>query len=282
MPYKTVTSEGFQDLWQSLGRSIPALPQLPSRTTISVNCLNDIYNCFKQKLIEKLAAAPEHATIAVDLWTDSHRRTCYITYTYHYMNDQWQINTAVLETSVFERPHTAKRLEEHFKQTIASYDLSKKKITLVTDGESALQKASRDLKLRRQHCICHSIHLLLCTDLLGHTTTKCISTLLSKLREINYKLIYKHDELKKYDAEDKHQKLLAAIEEFAEIEEILDEEERFYGLAAGDEIVFDLDEDVTFPDIAFNSKFSGLSKMNLTRWNSIPKMTRSHLKNEGK
>lgn len=172
MPYKTVASEGFQDFWQSLAQNIPGIPSLLSRTTISVNDLNDIYNCFKEKLIAKLKVAPEHATVTVDLWTDGHRRTSYITYTYHYMNEEWQI----INTSVLEHPHTAKRLEEHFKQTMANYNLSTKKITLVTDEQSGIKKASKDLKFRRQHCICHSIHLLLCTDLLENSTTKSINT----------------------------------------------------------------------------------------------------------
>lgn len=136
--------------------------------------------------------------------------------------------------------------------------------------------------MRRQHCICHCVHLLLCTDLLSHPTTKGIESLLQKLRNINHRLIFRHSELKQYDAENRQQKLLAAINEFVEIEEILDQEKRFYGVPEEDSPVIDLEENVTLQSIEFNSRFSGLARMNLTRWNSIPKMDRSHLKYQGK
>lgn len=59
LPYNTVNSEGFEDFWQSMRATIcKELPSLPSRTTISVNALDDVY-----------------------------------------MSDQWEIKTAVLETS---------------------------------------------------------------------------------------------------------------------------------------------------------------------------------------
>lgn len=213
------------------------------------------------------------------MWTDGHRRSSYVTYTYHFMNDQWKINTAGLETSAFEHPHTGVRIHENYKRLLSEFGLRTKKITLVTDGDSAMEKFGRESRILRQHCICHCVHLLLCTDLMNDSKTGGISTLLQKIRNINHALIFRHAELKQYDMESQQQKLLAAIEEIVEIEEILNQESRFYNSEENDNAnIIDLEQELTFANIVMDSKFSGLSKMNVTRWNSIPKMGRSHLK----
>lgn len=276
LPYDLVAKEGFKDFWESVKNSDHIMP---SRTTVSVSALDDVYACFKKKLIEQLAAAPPHGTITTDLWTDKFKRTAYVAYTYHYMSGTWNINTAVLATAQFEHPHTAKRLVENFTQIVNEFGITSKKLTIVSDGESAIKKASKDLKLRRLHCISHCIHLLLSVDLLKHESMTNIRALLNKLRKINKTLIYRHNELKKYDIEERQRKLFMAVDEFAKMEEILENEERFYNdVEIGDDYVVDMDEHLSLHDIHVSKKFSGLAKMNLTRWNSIPRMGRSHLK----
>lgn len=275
LPYQTVCRPGFKEFWE---QNDSGNKKLPSRTTISIKGLNDVYTCFKDRLIEKLAAAPDHGTMTSDMWTDKYKRTSYITYTYHYMSESWEMKSAVLEVAKFEHPHTGKRIVENFKSLLCEFKLAAKKMTVVTDGESAMEKACKDLKLHRLHCIAHRIHLLLCTDLLKHTNSKRLEPLFIKLRNIRTALIYRHEELKKYDDEEKQKQLFKAVVEFAEAEEILNQEHRFYDDI--NENVIDLEPD----DSLFGAlqSFSGISKMVLTRWNSIPKMGRSHLKYSGK
>lgn len=190
------------------------------------------------------------------------------------MSSAWQMISAVLKVAKFEHPHTGPRIQENFTQLLSEFELQDKNITVVTDGESAIAKACRDLKLHRLHCIAHSIHLLLCKDLLEHKISDCIQKLFRKLRKINKALIFRHEELKKYHDEEKQKKLFKAVAEFVQVEEILNQEQRYYGEAN------DLEPDDSL--FGATSSFSGLVKMILTRWNSIPNMGRSHLKYSGK
>lgn len=131
IPFSTVTKDGFMDFWHST-RQKPGI-SLPCRATVEISALDDLYDCFKPKFVKILAAAPEHGTITFDCWTDSAKRTAYVTYTYHYMCD-WTIKTAVLKTAMLAKPHTGERLKESYDKMIEEYHLNEKKITVVTDG----------------------------------------------------------------------------------------------------------------------------------------------------
>lgn len=50
MPFKVVENKGFRDLWTSLHFGIA----LPSRKTLSVAAIDDMYSCMKKQLVTKL------------------------------------------------------------------------------------------------------------------------------------------------------------------------------------------------------------------------------------
>lgn len=50
LPFKLVENKGFSDLWSSLNFDVP----LPSRQTVSVSALDDMYSCMKKELITRL------------------------------------------------------------------------------------------------------------------------------------------------------------------------------------------------------------------------------------
>lgn len=50
LPFKSIENRGFRDLWKSLNLDI----DLPSRQTVSVSALDDMYSCMKKELIALL------------------------------------------------------------------------------------------------------------------------------------------------------------------------------------------------------------------------------------
>lgn len=213
LPFGTVTKDGFKDFWESVNLT-PKLP-LPCRSTISISALDDLYDCFKTKFIEILAAAPEHGTITFDCWTDNAKRTAYVTYTYHYMLD-WSIQTAVLKTAMLAKPHTAERLQENFEETIREYSLSNKKISVVTDGGSNIVKACRNMNISRSGCIAHILHNVISRDLMRNTQAQALVDLMAHIRQIQRKMTYKYGELKAiHDAKRQHE-MWSLLEQFKE------------------------------------------------------------------
>lgn len=214
LPFGIVEKRGFRDFWNATkGDAL----ELPSRTTVAVGALDDTYICFKNRLIQVLSQAPRFGSMTLDFWTDNHKRISYVTYTYHYM-DEWTIKTFVLKTSAFAQSKSSDNIKQHFENTLEEFGLCGKKITVVSDGELSLVKACRLLKVMRTHCISHRIHLLITKDLFKHPTLKdFFEKFLSKLRSIHFKLIFKYQELKLYDNEEKQKKFHDAVHEAADL-----------------------------------------------------------------
>lgn len=214
LPFVIVEKRGFSDFWKETKGDVG---NLPSRKTIAGGALDETYICFKNRLIELLSHAPKFATMTLDFWTDKYKRISYITYTYHYMH-QWQINTFVLKTTAFGQSTTSENIKQHFEDTLEEFKLTEKNITVVTDGGSNMIKACRLLNLCRMGCIAHKIHLLIMKDLIRHPTMKLFFVqFLGKLRGIHYVLIFKYQELKLYDNEEKQKKFHDAVHDAADL-----------------------------------------------------------------
>lgn len=213
LSFSTVTKEGFIDFWSST-KHTPELI-LPCRGTIAISALDDLYDCFRKKIVEILSSSPDHGTITFDCWTDSAKRTAYVTYTYHYMHD-WTIRTAVLKTAMLAKPHTAERLKENFECVVRENELTGKNITVVTDGGANVVKACRLIIINRFGCIAHILHNVISKDLMKNVSVQVLIDLMGHIKQIQRKLIYKHAELKSIHDTEQQRKMWAALEEFRE------------------------------------------------------------------
>lgn len=212
LPLCTVEKKGFNDFFQYLNKT----QELPSRSTVSISALDDLYLCCKNKLIEKLSNSTQHATITFDGWSDRHKRISYFTYTYHFM-ENWKMKSVVLKTAHFPRPHTGERVKEDFEATLAEFNVLNKRLSVVTDGGSEMKKAAKLLKLYRFHCIGHILHLLIRVDLLQNDGMAPLRDLQDKLRKIHRKLIYKHEQLSEIENEATRKKIMNILEEHREM-----------------------------------------------------------------
>lgn len=212
LPLSTVEKSGFNGFWKYLN----GMHRLPSRSTVSISALDDLYLCCKNKLIERLTNSTSHATITFDGWSDRHKRISYFTYTYHYM-ESWKMKSVVLKTAMFAHPHTSQRIKEDFESTLAEFNVLNKKISVVTDGAASMIKASELLSVYRFYCIGHIVHLLVRIDLMQHKNMAGLRALRMKLRKIHRKLIYKHEELCTINDEATQLKILSLMEEHQEI-----------------------------------------------------------------
>lgn len=211
-PLSTVENSGFKAFWTFVNTPY----ELPSRSTIAIGAIDDLYVCCKDKLIERLTNSPSHATITFDGWTDNHKRISYVTYTYHY-TENWRMKTAVLKTASFPHPHTSERIKEDYEETLAEFNVLNKNLTVVTDGASSMKKASELLQVYRFYCLGHIMHLLITKDLLKHKDMQPLRDLNLKMRKIHKKLMYKHEELRELNDESIQNKILGIIEEHKEI-----------------------------------------------------------------
>lgn len=182
-PFSQVEKEGFGQFWNTYN----SVYKLPCRATLEIGCLDDLYACCMKKMIDFLAKTPDHASITFDCWSDNAKQRSFIGYTYHFLNKDWEIKTAVLKITALQRPHTGERIRDNFQETLREFGIAHKRISVVTDGGSNVIKCAELLQIKRAGCVTHAIHLLITTDLLKHTSMEGIRQLLAKLRAIQKK-----------------------------------------------------------------------------------------------
>lgn len=208
----TVERKGFVDFWKYLQNTF----ELPSRSTVSIGAIDDLYICCKNKLIGRLTNSGQHATVTFDGWSDSHKHISYVTYTYHFI-ENWALKSVVLKTGSFSHPHTSKRIKEDFIDTMAEFNILDKRISIVTDGAKSMIRAAELLSVFRFGCVGHIIHLLFRADLLKHESMQPLRDLKVKLSQIHRKLMYKHEQLAELHSETIQDKILVLMEEFKEM-----------------------------------------------------------------
>lgn len=259
LPFSTVCAEGFNYFWKKFNSKKHL--SLPSRTTIACQALNDAYDVLKRQLIHFLDKSPGNGVITFDSWTDSHKRVGYITFTYHFINDEWKMQSTVLKTTHFEHPHTANNIRNHISQLFDEYHLQDKNIIFVTDGGSNVKAACVPLKKKRLSCVAHQLNRLIQHDLMEKNKVRIepIITLIEKLRKIQRALVYKYEQLKNIYERDKHEQIFLMLEQFEMIEEEWVCNEKFI-----DGIDFDV------------GSFNGLKSFSTVRWGCIYILVKFH------
>lgn len=289
LPYSCVENIGFKDFWKSL--PLHTKLELPTRQTVSISALDDMYGCLKTELIEHLKNIrgnfnianacivslsnalillfffilyhTDYVTLSFDSWTDNHKHISYNTYILHYVTQNGKLQSRVLKTSQFEHPHTGERIRDDVLLLIQEYGLESKKIVCVTDGAANMAKAIRLLHFKHIICIAHSTNNLI-KDTLKHPDVEKIGKLLEKIRKAQRHLLYRYEELKKMHDKDNQNRLFLLLNEFHEMEQIYDAEIQFGS------------------EIAENNDFSGLKSVSNVRWNCVYLLAKGFLEHSSK
>lgn len=271
IPFSIVSNNGFQDFWKSVN-SDKCLSKLPTTATIRCEALNDVYKCIKEKVIRVLNDSPDNANMTFDAWTDNHKKLSYITYTYHFVDKEWNIRSTVLKTSYFPHPHKATDLVKNFKEMKKEFGIESKRITAVTDGGSNIIKCTELLGIERMGCVGHSCNRLIQHDLLqcGDIEIKKLKDVIIKIKKLQRALTYKFEELKRIHETDQHSQILFMIEELCELDQICEADDR-YG-----EYVDPLDE------AAAGASFGGLKSRSSVRWCCTEKIAKCYLENQSR
>lgn len=216
LPFATVVNDGFTDFWHGLKTNL-TLPK--SRSSVSGTHLSNVFNCFKRQLLRVLTGMlilkfisffiynvlmtfsehsdiPNDIIIALDAWTDSYKRRSYITYVLHYIDKNWNMQTHVLKTTIFENRHTSDNIKEHLNATLVEFGLNEKRIVYVTDGGSNVVAACRGIFY--QPCIAHKIHRLIMHNLLKNDEMEELVELLNKMKKTQRKIIFEQEKLRKH------------------------------------------------------------------------------------
>ena len=156
----TVENSGFRQIL----KTFDAKYQLPSRKYFSETAIPRLYSSVREKVMEELSRV-EYFSGTTDLWSSVGLKP-YISYTIHYIDDQWQLQSKCLQTHFLPEDHTSGVLVDSLTTTFELWMLTaEKQVCLTTDSGSNVVKAARDLKWPCLSCFGHNLHLAITKSL---------------------------------------------------------------------------------------------------------------------
>ena len=94
-----------------------------------------------------------------DLWSSVGMRP-YMSYTVHYVSDDWKLENRCLQTHFLPEDHTGENLAEAMEATLAAWDLrASRQVCLTTDNAANLVNAAEQLQWCHLSCFSHNLHL---------------------------------------------------------------------------------------------------------------------------
>lgn len=207
-----------------------------------------------------------HAAMTFDSYTDNIHHRSYNTYTYHYIDDDWNLKSTVLKTSLMESAHTAQNICDDYQRVIKEHAIQDKKVIKVTDSAANMVCACTWIGGHRVPCIAHKTNLLVQKDMMQDESIKEIPALLAKIREGQSKLMYKFDELREIKDKENQNQMAMLLHELCEVNEIVDAESQYPNV---DDAIRDFDR----------NGFSGLKTLSNIRWGCVYKMATAYKNN---
>lgn len=197
LAFNTANKDGIHDFFLYAGL-IKKNENLPDRTTLADTALNDVYYGLMSYIMKFVQSLPNTLAISMDFWTDNVKRVSYINYWIHWIDRNFTMQKLCLGLKRFPHPHTGELIAVAYNKVMKDFKLDHKTFVSVTDSGANVTKATRILKLEREACLCHNLHLLVATDLIkDHPELQPIRDLTVKMKKIKKALIYKAEELKK-------------------------------------------------------------------------------------
>jgi hypothetical protein len=162
-----------------------------------------------------------------DGWSDKHNAMHYLGFRVQYIAEDWSGRVATI--SVKKCGQDAESICSHVKLELANFipNYADKTIFSTHDGASTMLKVSRLLKVAGfQHCVAHSINLLLMTDSLLKAGS--VTGIVRKCKDIVNALHYKSDTLE-LEVKDTNNELAASnlLEKISEVQLIADNDVMF-------------------------------------------------------
>ena len=115
----------------------------------------DVRNRIERELAEEAA----YYSATTDLWT-SGSNDPYITFTVHYIDMLWQIQSHCLCTAYLAEDYTGENIQEALLDILHEWNLDEKRlVTITTDSGANVKRACSLLKWERLSCFGHNLEL---------------------------------------------------------------------------------------------------------------------------
>ena len=154
LPIYTVEKPRFKQLLSSLDPRY----EVPSRSCFSMTALPTLNASTRDKEKQELSEV-QHFSATTDLWF-SIRMQPYISYTIHFIHDEWKLQNRCLQTHFLPDDHTGENLVEVMEATLEAWELNAaNQVCLTTDNGTNFNHAAELFGWTRLSCFGHNLHL---------------------------------------------------------------------------------------------------------------------------
>lgn len=172
-PFTTTESKEFRKLIHECEPKY----QMPSRATFSEHVIPSMYTITANRLKAELKDAGGTVAITCDAWT-SRATESYVTITAHYVDNDFNLCPAVLQTRAMHDRHTGVNTAEVL--TCAEAEWGVRVASLTTDNASNMKVAARTANMIHVGCYAHTLNLAA-----GKATdVNAVGTLLGKIKSV--------------------------------------------------------------------------------------------------
>ncbi|CAG9814146.1 unnamed protein product [Phaedon cochleariae] len=152
-PYNIVENDGFKHLIQTMQPGYV----LPSRKTLIEVIIPKMYDTTKLKIKSYIDSA-SYISFTTDAWTYVASKP-FILLTAHLINNDWAIQSAVLNCREMSEDHTAENVCDALKDLLQEWDIPEQKVVgFTTDSGANIVKAINLMKINRVSCFGHTIN----------------------------------------------------------------------------------------------------------------------------
>ena len=155
LPVYSVEKEGFANLLKQFDPQY----KLPSRKYFSKTAIPKLYDSTRESVLHNIKNLKFYSA-TTDMWS-SINGDPYMSYTIHYITEEWELQSTALGTLYFPEDHTGENLSDAIKETLQSWNLdSKNQVFLTTDnGSNILCAVKTILGWMHLPCFGHNLHL---------------------------------------------------------------------------------------------------------------------------
>ncbi|XP_057451882.1 zinc finger BED domain-containing protein RICESLEEPER 2-like [Lotus japonicus] len=163
--------------------------KVPSRRASTIDIIK-LYEGEKKKLKEELAKVPSRINLTSDLWTAC-TAAGYISLTAHYVDENWKLNSKILNFCHCPPPHSGQELAKIVNDFLVDWGIEGKIFSLTLDNAKSndtLEKSLRDTLKNNKSLLCDGefFHVRCCAHILNLIVQDGLDVAndaLSKIRE---------------------------------------------------------------------------------------------------
>ena len=154
LPLYSVEKSGFKKLIAVFDPRY----EIPSRNYFSRTGIPALYASTRDKVAQEIQAA-KYFSATTDMWSSVGMKP-YISFTVHFLDSNWKLQSRCLQTAFMPEDHTADNIVVALTDVLDAWQLnSSRLVAITTDSGSNIVSACKKLDWVRLSCFGHNLHL---------------------------------------------------------------------------------------------------------------------------